>query len=81
MTTCQRQTWSSSPTPPLHGDDIDNEDLSDGGGRGKRTTLPPFIEFHNGVNSYNAAAGRDDERGEEKVGAAGINAALRLVLR
>ena len=81
MTTCQRRTWSSSPTPRLHGDDSDNEDLGDGGGRGKRTTLPPFIDFHNGVNSYDAVAGGDVKRVEDMVRAAGIDVALRLVLR
>ena len=78
---CQQRTSSSSPTPPSHGSYSDNEDLSDGGSSDERTTLTPFVEFHNGVNSYNTAAGRDDERGKDGVGAAGIDAALRLVLR
>ena len=81
MTTHLQPTWSLSPTPPSHGDYNDNEDLSDGGSSGKRTTLPPILEFCNGVNSYNAAEGGDGERGKDGVRAARIHAALRLVLR
>ena len=46
-----------------------------------RGPLPPFVEFHNGINSYNVAAGGDDERGETGLVASGINAALCLVVR
>ena len=80
MTTHWRPAWSLSPTPPLHRDYGDNEDLSDGGSSGERTTLPPFVEFHNEVNSYDTAAGRDDKRGEDRVRATRIDAAFRLVL-
>ena len=46
--------------------------MSNGGSSGKRTTLPPFVKFHNGVNSYNVSAGWDDKQGEDGLGAARI---------
>ena len=65
----------------MHGYYSDNEDLSKGGSSGNRTILPPLFEIHNEVNSYDAVAGGDVKRVEDRVGAAGIDVALRLVLR
>ena len=45
-----------------------------------RGPLPPFVEFHNGINSYDVTTCRDDERDETGIVAAGINAALCLVV-
>ena len=72
MTTCWRPAWSSSLTPPSHGYHSDDKDLSDGRSSGEKTTLRPFVEFHNRVNSYNVSAGWDDKQGEDGLGAARI---------
>ena len=81
MTTRWRRAWRLSPPPPSHGGDSDNWDLSDGRSRGEGAAFPPFFELYNGVESYDAAAGGDNKWVEDGLRAAGIDAALRLVLR